>query len=235
MHFASVPIPMFFKRRRPWRVTASIDRKRGVFSSMHFPKCVTKAHGMYRQASITNGGEERSQVVKAAAEWVTRRPPFGKEEPSVSPWKRRSAGKQAFMGLVMYLEPNSRSMRVSFLKAPSMPPTAPPPPRRGKNQWAKSMAPRSRAHANMVSAIIFMSSSGVGAPLTRHSLKRCTTAAGSFAAMTASSNMQVPIVVIASEAMAQSVPSGRAQKTRKTLEPMLTHRCTNPSCMSCRR
>ena len=36
------------------------------------------------------------------------------------------------------LEPNSRSIRVSFLKAPNMPPTAPPPPRRGKNQWAKS-------------------------------------------------------------------------------------------------
>ena len=44
-------------------------------------------------------------------------------------------------------------------------------------------------------------SSGVGAPLTRHSLKRCTTAAGSLAAMTASSNMQVPIVVSASDAM----------------------------------
>ena len=38
------------------------------------------------------------------------------------------------------LEPNSRSIRVSFLKAPNMPPTAPPPPRRGKNQWAKSWA-----------------------------------------------------------------------------------------------
>ena len=36
------------------------------------------------------------------------------------------------------LEPNSRSIRVSFLKAPNMPPTAPLPPRRGKNQWAKS-------------------------------------------------------------------------------------------------
>ena len=65
---------------------------------------------------------------------------------------------QAFMGFVVNFEPNSRSMRVSFLKAPSMPPTAPPPPRRGKNQCAKSIAPRSRAHVNIVSAITFMSS-----------------------------------------------------------------------------
>jgi len=33
----------------------------------------------------TKGGEDRSQVVKAAAECVTRSPPLGKEEPSVSP------------------------------------------------------------------------------------------------------------------------------------------------------
>lgn len=34
---------------------------------------------------MTNGGEALSQVVKAAAEWVTRSPPLGKELPSVSP------------------------------------------------------------------------------------------------------------------------------------------------------
>ena len=43
------------------------------------------AHGMYKHLSMTKGGEARSQVVKAAAEWVTRKPPLGKEEPSVSP------------------------------------------------------------------------------------------------------------------------------------------------------
>ena len=31
------------------------------------------------------GGEPRSHVVKAAAWWVTRMPPFGNDEPSVSP------------------------------------------------------------------------------------------------------------------------------------------------------
>ena len=70
----------------------------------------------------------------------------------------------------------------------------------------------------------FMSagSSGVGAPLTRHSLKRCTTAAGSLAAMTASSNMQVPIVVSASDAMAQSAEDEKpGQKIGKTREPTL--------------
>lgn len=46
--------------------------------------------------SMTKGGEARSQVVKAAAECVTRRPPLGKDEPSVSPWKRRSCGKHAW-------------------------------------------------------------------------------------------------------------------------------------------
>ena len=65
-------------------------------------------------------------------------------------------------------------------------------------------------------------SSGVGAPLTRHSLKRCTTAAGSLAAMTASSNMQVPIVVRASDAMAQSAEDEKpGQMIGKTREPML--------------
>lgn len=37
------------------------------------------------------------------------------------------------MGLVTYGEENSKSINVSFLKAPNIPPTAPPPPRRGKN------------------------------------------------------------------------------------------------------
>ena len=36
-------------------------------------------------ARATKGGEDRSQVVKAAALCVTRRPPLGKLEPSVSP------------------------------------------------------------------------------------------------------------------------------------------------------
>ena len=54
-----------------------------------------KAQGMYSVLLRTNGGEALSQVVNAAAECVTRRPPFGNEEPSVSPWKSRSAGKQA--------------------------------------------------------------------------------------------------------------------------------------------
>ena len=98
-------------------------------------------------------------------------------------------------------------------------------PRSGKNQCAKSIAPCSRAHAKMVSAMIFWSScalpssplprlkpslpsshkclagqsSGVGAPEMRHSLKRVTTAAGSFAAIAPSSNMQVPKVVSASD------------------------------------
>ena len=62
---------------------------------MHFPKCVMKAQGMYSVLLRTNGGEDLSQVVNAAAECVTRRPPLGNEEPSVSPWKSRSAGKQA--------------------------------------------------------------------------------------------------------------------------------------------
>ena len=43
----------------------------------------------------TKGGEDRSQVVKAAAECVTRSPPLGKEEPSVSLWNRRSEGSVA--------------------------------------------------------------------------------------------------------------------------------------------
>lgn len=45
---------------------------------------------------------------------------------------------------LLYVLPLRRcpgSIKVSRLKAPNMPPTAPQPPRRGKNQWAKSMAP----------------------------------------------------------------------------------------------
>ena len=61
-----------------------------------FPKWVTKAQGMYRVLFNTKGAEVLSQVVKAAAEWVTRKPPLGKEDPSVSPWKSLSAGRHAW-------------------------------------------------------------------------------------------------------------------------------------------
>ena len=56
-----------------------------------------------------------------------------------------------YTGLINYIKFrfNLRSPRflrpASCLKAPNMPPTAPPPPLKGKNQCAKSMAPRSRA------------------------------------------------------------------------------------------
>ena len=39
------------------------------------------------------------------------------------------------------------SIKVSRLNAPNIPPTAPPPPRRGKNQCAKSMAPNLVVHS----------------------------------------------------------------------------------------
>ena len=60
------------------------------------PKWVTKAQGMYRVLFNTKGAEVLSQVVKAAAECVTRKPPLGKEDPSVSPWKSLSAGRHAW-------------------------------------------------------------------------------------------------------------------------------------------
>ena len=40
MVLASVPMSMAFKSLRPEVFTASIDLKRGVFSSMHLPKCL---------------------------------------------------------------------------------------------------------------------------------------------------------------------------------------------------
>jgi len=40
-------------------------------------------------------GLDLSQVVKAAAVWVERRPPLGKLEPSVSPTNSLSGGKVA--------------------------------------------------------------------------------------------------------------------------------------------
>ena len=43
-----------------------------------------------------------------------------------------------------------------------------------------AMAPNSRAHSKMASAMTFWSSSGVGAPVMRHSLKRCKRALGNF-------------------------------------------------------
>merc|ERR1719361_877203 len=111
-----------------------MDRRRGVLSSMHLPRCVTKEHGMRRVVPTMNGGEERSHVVKAAAVCVARRPPFGKEEPSVSPKNKRSGGKIALKGLVPSEEDHSKSISVSILKAPQAPPMAPLPPRIGKNQ-----------------------------------------------------------------------------------------------------
>merc|ERR1719204_2543005 len=108
---------MFFSNRRPSLFTASFERNNGVLSSMHAPRCVTKAHGIRSTLSITKQGEERSQVVKAAAVCVARKPPFGKEEPSVSPKKRRSCGNEALKGFVASAEDHSRSMRVSILNA----------------------------------------------------------------------------------------------------------------------
>ena len=49
----------------------------------------------------------------------------------------------------------------------------------------------------------FWSSSGVGSPVMRHWLKRCTTALGSFCAIMASSNMAEPSPVSASPDMAK--------------------------------
>merc|ERR1719331_2582702 len=161
MHLAFVARPMAFKSRRPWAFTASMERNNGVLSSIHLPRCVTNEHGMRRVVPTMKGGAERSHTVKAAAVCVARRPPLGKDDPSVSPWKRRSYGNVAKAGLLASFELKSKSTRVSIFKAPKAPPTAPLPPRDGKNQCAKSVAPRALAHLNSASAMIFISSSGV--------------------------------------------------------------------------
>jgi hypothetical protein len=95
------------RRRRPCLFTASFDLSRGVLSSMQAPRCVTKEQGTRSTLSRMKQGEERSQVVKAAAVCVARRPPFGKDEPSVSPKKRRSYGRVATMGLFASSEDQS--------------------------------------------------------------------------------------------------------------------------------
>ena len=79
------------------RVTGDFwGKKRSDLGNFKGPKWVTKAQGMYRVLFNTKGAEVLSQVVKAAAECVTRKPPLGKEDPSVSPWKSLSAGRQAW-------------------------------------------------------------------------------------------------------------------------------------------
>ena len=55
----------------------------------------------------------------------------------------------------------------------------------------------------MASAMTFWSSSGVGSPVMRHWLKRCTTAEGNFWAISTSSNMAAPRLVSASPDMAK--------------------------------
>mmetsp|Transcript_40928 Transcript_40928/g.96125 ORF Transcript_40928/g.96125 Transcript_40928/m.96125 type:complete len:217 (-) Transcript_40928:92-742(-) len=195
---ASAPMPMAFRSLKPSLLTASLDRNKGVLSSMAAPRWVTKAHGIRRTPSKTKQGEDLSHEVNAAAVWVARKPPLGKEEPSVSPKKRRSYGNTALKGLVASVEDHSRSMSVSILKAPTAPPGAPPPPRIGKNQWAKETAPSSLAHLNMTSAKTCMSASLVGAPVTRASLKRLYTSPGSLVFMVASSKIAEEALVSAS-------------------------------------
>merc|ERR1719331_2098058 len=109
MHLAFVARPMAFKSRRPWAFTASMERNNGVLSSIHFPRCVTNEHGMRSVVPTMKGGDERSHTVKAAAVCVARRPPLGKDDPSVSPWNKRSYGKTACIGLLGCLEEKSRS------------------------------------------------------------------------------------------------------------------------------
>mmetsp|Transcript_3958 Transcript_3958/g.6474 ORF Transcript_3958/g.6474 Transcript_3958/m.6474 type:complete len:210 (-) Transcript_3958:22-651(-) len=179
---------MAFSNRRPSLLTASFERSNGVLSSMHFPKCVTKLQGMRKTLSQTNMGEDLSQVVNAAAVCVARKPPFGKEEPSVSPKNMRSYGRVALKGFEASCDDHSRSINVSILKAPQTPPTAPPPPRIGKNQWAKATAPNPRAHKNTAAAMAFISSSLVAAPVTKLSLNLLYTALLKLAFIVLSSN-----------------------------------------------
>jgi len=154
MALASMPMLIARKRRSPCLFTASVDLSNGVLSSMAAPRCVTKAHGMRKTLSDTKQGDERSHVVKAAAVCVARKPPFGKEEPSVSPTKSRSNGSTALKGFVASPEDQSKSIRVSIFRAPIAPPGAPPPPRIGKNQCAKDTAPSSRAQLKIASAMM---------------------------------------------------------------------------------
>ena len=74
--------------------------------------------------------------MKAAAVCVARKPPFGNEDPSVSPVYNRPEGKSVLKGLFAASDDQSRSMKASHFNAPSMPPVAPEPPRMGKNQCA---------------------------------------------------------------------------------------------------
>ena len=81
-----------------------------------------------------NGGEPRSQAVKAAAWCVTRSPPLGNDDPSVSPQKRRPPGISALKGLRpgMPGAPQSGFRNVSCFIA-AVDPASPPPVRIGKN------------------------------------------------------------------------------------------------------
>mmetsp|Transcript_5833 Transcript_5833/g.13347 ORF Transcript_5833/g.13347 Transcript_5833/m.13347 type:complete len:253 (+) Transcript_5833:169-927(+) len=209
-HLASEASPRALSRRSPWTLTASIERRRGVFSSMLLPKCVRNEHGIRSVVPAMNGGDVRSHTVKAAAECVTRRPPLGKEEPSVSPWNRRSVGSTGKKGLFALFDPKSMSIRVSIFRAPTAPPTAPLPPRHGKNQWAKSVQPCSRAHLNMPFAIAFWSSSEVGSPDTRSSWNFLKTFGGTYFFMVASSKMRCASLVITSPPLLGGLASASA-------------------------
>ena len=66
-------------------------------------------------------------------------------------WPQKNINQLGLWKLLNSLSSRGRllrpgSIKVSRLNAPNMPPTAPPPPRRGKNQWAKSMAPNLVVH-----------------------------------------------------------------------------------------
>merc|ERR1740122_157918 len=93
-------------------------------------------------------GEDRSHEVNVAALCVSRKPPLGNEDPSVSLEKRRSTGKACSNGLIAASEFHTKSKNASSFKPLLVPPMAPPPMRRGKNQCAKDVAPLARAHLN---------------------------------------------------------------------------------------
>ena len=96
--------------------------------------------GMYREPSFTKAKEVGSQAVYPRASKVLRSPPEGKEEASGSP--RMSSLPENFSSTWPLLSV-SRKLSCFSAVAPVM----------GWNQWVKWVAPSSRAHCFMASAI----------------------------------------------------------------------------------
>lgn len=132
-------LPNSLRMRRACLLSASIERRSGVFLSKASPVYEQKAVGIQRVCSFTKGYAVGSQTVYPRASNVARRPPDGNEDASGSPFTSSFPLKD-----IMTVPSLCGVIKLSCFSAVI--------PVRGWNQCVKCVAPFSIAHSFMACA-----------------------------------------------------------------------------------